>query len=1367
MHSDEQSENIQLHPFPEPQRERWQPLRSGFVNLYRYDQEEFHYENGRLLLRGNNGTGKSRVLALQLPFLLDGEVIPQRLEPDADPARRVEWNLLMGRYADRTGYTWIEFGRCDSQSEKHYLTLGCGLSAVEGQTGVRQWFFITHGRIGQELKLVNDAGQVLGKERLREKIGDAGEVFEAVGLYRRAVNDALFHLDDYRYSSLVNLLIQLRRPQLTRRLYEEELSGALSEALRPVSPAVIAEVAEAFRNLEADRNTLESFKTATNAVEQFLAGYGTYAQVAARRRADRVWTAHLGYESQMAEMVAAEQECDQSIAELTKLSGEITRLSSEQHDLQAKIAALQQSPQMKDAIAMERLHREARERRKDSEMVATELKDAVRCRKARAEEHVRCMTAFEQHEVRLTNATNVAAQASLAAGLDANHREFVAMLEISPSVLDSKWKQAREKIESAIQVQTEKIDHMQRLNNKLNAEATSLQQISALRDQLSGLLDDARERLNSAQQEHTSNTTSFLGAADEWRANLTELRVSFEDAFLGAMNDWCDNPQNFSPFDSAVRKSVAEVGRRLAEQRVQLCDRQSADITEINCLKEERDSLVSGEDSKIPETGAPLWLLCDFADGIDSQSQAGIEAALEASGLLHAWVTPTGEVLNPNNHHAVLEPATSPLPAEDAHLGTLLVPRIHPPAADNAVPPYVVADILRHIGSKVNSGVTWVSADGQWQNGILTGCSAKDEAQFIGEGAEETARQSRIATLDATIAETHARLDSIVIAIDDLDRRERVVQTEADSAPVDRSLRAAYEQAVAAAREVDGLRNRLLRTEEQLAQRRRDLEEATLSRDRAAMDLGIASRMEHIHSLREGVSTYRSALSAFWLTLEAFLDGGRATESAWSHLEEAKTREARLLEIGGRMDRVAAAAETRYDSLKQVYDASVDQILRQIDENKQHLDDLKKQEEETRSRHHDVELIVTRLEERLRNLTDMLNGHIERRDSAASALRAFAGTRLVHLAVSGIPDGDAPAWTTARTVEVARQIASKLESIDADDPTWEHLQKSVPTQFNELMQSLSAHDCQPTATFRDDVFVASAVFNGQEMTIPDLLQMLSKEVTVRQVLLNAREKEILESHLVGNVPSHLHELLKAAEEHVQQMNLELENRPMSSGMKLRLVWQLIEETDSKFSNVRGCLIRPTDSWSSADRQMFGAFLQQQIHDVRSQMEAGTWQDALIEALDYRKWHRFGVERYQDGVWKRLTRRTHGTGSGGEKAVALTLPYFAAAAAFYRTADPLAPRLILLDEAFVGIDADMRAKCMGLIHTFDLDFVMTSEREWGCYRTLPGIAIYQLSTRPGIDAIALTRWVWNGRQRTLNHTLSPAEEVADVAAAQST
>src|SRR5262249_905973 len=154
---------------------------------------------------------------------------------------------------------------------------------------------------------------------------------------------------------------------------------------------------------------------------------------------------------------------------------------------------------------------------------------------------------------------------------------------------------------------------------------------------------------------------------------------------------------------------------------------------------------------------------------------------------------------------------------------------------------------------------------------------------------------------------------------------------------------------------------------------------------------------------------------------------------------------------------------------------------------------------------------------------------------------------------------------------------------------------------------------------------------------------------------------------------------------------------------LRFTWRAAEAAPSGMAEARRCLTQSKEAWSPAEQQVLGRFLQQQIHAVFSDIECATWQESLAEALDYRRWHWFGVERYQDGVWKRLTRRTYGTGSGGEKAVALTLPHFAAIAAFYRTADPLAPRLILLDEAFVGIDADMRAKCMGLIHTFDLDF----------------------------------------------------------------
>jgi hypothetical protein len=153
------------------------------------------------------------------------------------------------------------------------------------------------------------------------------------------------------------------------------------------------------------------------------------------------------------------------------------------------------------------------------------------------------------------------------------------------------------------------------------------------------------------------------------------------------------------------------------------------------------------------------------------------------------------------------------------------------------------------------------------------------------------------------------------------------------------------------------------------------------------------------------------------------------------------------------------------------------------------------------------------------------------------------------------------------------------------------------------------------------------------------------------------------------------------------------------------------------------------------------FLRQQIEMVRASNESGTWHEHLSAAFDYRQWHRFAIERWQDGRWRPAT----GPASSGERVLTVTLPLFAAASAHYGSARVDAPRLIMLDEAFAGVDDDSRAKSMGLLSTFDLDFLMTSEREWGCYPTIQGLAIHQLARREGIDAVHISRWEWDGNR----------------------
>jgi hypothetical protein len=174
------------------------------VDLFLCDQAEFWFSDGHLLLRGNNGTGKSKVLALTLPFLLDGELSASRVEPDGDSSKHMEWNLLLGdRYAERLGYSWLEFGRRDDSGAPLFLTVGCGLKAASGRGSVDRWFFVSGGRIGRAFNLVGPGGVSHARERLGETLLGIGHVYRRAEDYRRAIEERLFHLGQERYGSRV------------------------------------------------------------------------------------------------------------------------------------------------------------------------------------------------------------------------------------------------------------------------------------------------------------------------------------------------------------------------------------------------------------------------------------------------------------------------------------------------------------------------------------------------------------------------------------------------------------------------------------------------------------------------------------------------------------------------------------------------------------------------------------------------------------------------------------------------------------------------------------------------------------------------------------------------------------------------------------------------------------------------------------------------------------------------------------------------------------------------------------------------------------------------------------------------------------
>jgi uncharacterized protein YPO0396 len=130
-------------------------------------------------------------------------------------------------------------------------------------------------------------------------------------------------------------------------------------------------------------------------------------------------------------------------------------------------------------------------------------------------------------------------------------------------------------------------------------------------------------------------------------------------------------------------------------------------------------------------------------------------------------------------------------------------------------------------------------------------------------------------------------------------------------------------------------------------------------------------------------------------------------------------------------------------------------------------------------------------------------------------------------------------------------------------------------------------------------------------------------------------------------------------------------------------------------------------------------------------------------LDYRSWFVFvPFVRSAAGGSQRLTKTLFRSLSGGEQAVVLHLPLFAAAAAHYDAALE-GPRIIALDEAFAGIDEVMRGELMGLLVRFDLDMLLTGHELWGAYEQVPALMTFDLLRRPPLEGVSAFALRWDG------------------------
>ena len=1341
---------------PSPGLDRWQPLRCGLLNLYRYDYEEFHFEQGRLLLRGNNGTGKSRVLALQLPFLLDGEISPGRVEPDGDAAKRIEWNLLMGRYPDRTGYTWIEFGRRLTDGTASFMTLGCGMRAVAGHTGLQnRWLFITTQRVGRDLFLQNAQRQPHGMARIAELIGSHGELFTRAEDYRRTVDKSLFGLGP-RYQRLLELLIRLRRPQLSRKLEEAELSQTLSDALPTVPTLLIDEVAEAFRSLQVDRESLRGFEATRAGVDGFLRDYGLYARVAVRRRAAAIRSAHSAFEEAQRQARDAERRFADAETNLAQLAYARAGIESDLAGTEEAVSTLRASPEMRTADEIE-LARKVAEATAATLATANIDERTAGVHLAKANERLaRAVEKAVEATSTLDDVLGKTGALALEAELAEAHREHIPATA-SASGSETTWmRRAEPALGRAIQRQRKSITHLRALESAVAAARHAYTAADTDRLRAGEACTTAREAEAVGRRTFEEAGIALFNAYRIWRARLVELAPTQADALEEAFNLWLERRVGMSPLRAAGEAAHREAISRLSGEHSKI--KTQLDGSEQICaaLRAEIAALEQGvSPSPAPSAtrpadrtdrpGAPLWRLCDFRAGIPTSSQAGIEAALEASGLLDAWVLPGGTLLDPATEDAFLvDLDTTTSERLTDHLGQWLVPVVDTLAVAPAVMPAQIERLLQRIGAGRDSGSHWIAADGSWRMGPLAGRWGKSDADYVGESTRSAARHRRITELRQNLAEQETEHDTLSGALSKLEDRQKAADQEATTLPDDQPVHNAGYQLEQATQAVN---DTFIAHEiaERLAQEKRGaFEDATRKRDADAADLHLSQWLGRLDELELAVSEYGAALAGLWPTVRLWESVAGQLQVAHQHADEARSVAEERSNRRQMADEAAAAARSRFETLREMHGAAIDTVLAKLAEAEKLVSAHKSALRANQDEQLEQTGLRTRAEaDRERAVADRIRNE-ETRHAAIASLQRVAEERLLAEAHAELTTIELSAWVVSRAVEIARQIEPLLADTAADDETWRRRQDTIHTHVQELRDRLVAHGHQPETHQIEDLVLVRCIFQGRPHTMTELRDALAAEIGERERLFAAREQEIIENHLLGEIAVELQRLIRDAESWISLANRELAARPTSTGLRFRFAWE--PEPEGAFAAVRRPFLRTSELWTPAERSDLTRFLQERIKAEQAANEDGSWRDHLSGALDYRRWHRFLVERQQENVWRRLDKRTYGTGSGGEKALALTLPLFAAAAAHYRSARADAPRLVMLDEVFAGIDPTMRAQCMGVLAQFDLDVVMTSESEWGCYATVPGLAIYHLTAMPGIDAVGATRWMWNGRER---------------------
>jgi hypothetical protein len=334
---------------------------------------------------------------------------------------------------------------------------------------------------------------------------------------------------------------------------------------------------------------------------------------------------------------------------------------------------------------------------------------------------------------------------------------------------------------------------------------------------------------------------------------------------------------------------------------------------------------------------------------------------------------------------------------------------------------------------------------------------------------------------------------------------------------------------------------------------------------------------------------------------------------------------------------------------------------------------------------------------------------------------------------------------------IAKEVRQQFDPLFAGRNV-ENVKNNLLEQFNAARMLLTEYIMQ---TVVEECTGRILVLSMRDHTRPQPPQALVEELERLEeeqgALLSEKDRELFEEIILRSVGKAIRQRIHRAEQWVRDMNKLMEERNTSSGLRLKLDWEPMPAmTENQMDTAELVELLKRDSHRLREDEidaMIRHFRAQIGYAKQSaQEEQESLRKHLYEVLDYRNWFRFEL-KYRKGEqasYRPLTDARFNVLSGGEKAMAMYIPLFAATWSRYTDARPDAPRLISLDEAFAGVDEENMRDMFKLLTDMGFDYMMTSQVLWGCFDTVPRLAIYEIYRPKDVDFVTLFHYRWNGR-----------------------